>query len=157
GGSLAGTYTGNPTLSGNPIFSGTPDVTGTLRFKGPAPYVDIMESTYGAVCDGVTDDTTAINAAITVAAANGGTVKFPVCRVCVAASQILQDNLTKVTFAGDISDSWIGNVASRGQLKLTTATSPALRLRNAFGVTIKGMNIQCSNASMTGTCISFDA
>lgn len=33
GGSLAGTFTGNPTLSGNPIFSGTPSFTGNPSFS----------------------------------------------------------------------------------------------------------------------------
>ena len=87
----AGLTTFSLTLNGN-LHPGSPDSydLGTpssawrefyvrdIHTRGPSPWFDVKS--YGAVCDGVTDDTPALNAALAAAAANkGGVVYFPPC------------------------------------------------------------------------------
>lgn len=51
-------------------------VTSAISTKTPGVF-NVKDPTYGAVGDDTADDTTAVNAAITAAAVNGGTVFFP--------------------------------------------------------------------------------
>lgn len=55
---------------------GSFDVPGFLM-TGKGPLIDVTEATYGAVHDNTTNDTAAIQAAITFAATIGGTVYYP--------------------------------------------------------------------------------
>src|SRR5947208_10740894 len=77
-------------LNGSPVTSGTADSsiantpkpgdsTTTNDTTGPSPDKSgqFNVKTYGAVGDGSTDDTAAIQSAITAASATGGTVFFP--------------------------------------------------------------------------------
>jgi hypothetical protein len=48
---------------------------GNVKITGPSPWIDVMAS--GATGNGTTDDTVAIQAALTAMAATGGTVFFP--------------------------------------------------------------------------------
>jgi hypothetical protein len=79
------------TFSGNPVFSGNPNFSGNPFFTGPSPWADITAPAYGAKCDGSTDDTAALNAALTAMAStnNGGTIFIPPSASgCVIAGQV---------------------------------------------------------------------
>jgi hypothetical protein len=92
------TLGGNLTVAGNANISGTLttssfspgilsptslNVSGNASLGGPRPWVDVTASPYGAKGDGVTDDTAAIQAAITAACVatsgttGGGVIYFP--------------------------------------------------------------------------------
>ena len=51
------------------------DLAGSLTIKGPRPWIDV--TAYGAVGDGATDDTAAIQAALNAVPDSGGTVYMP--------------------------------------------------------------------------------
>jgi len=67
-------------------------VSNSLSIKGPRPWADVRA--YGAVGDNVTDDTTAIQAAITAIPSTGGTVFLPQGNYKVTASLTYKDALT---------------------------------------------------------------
>ena len=92
------TLGGNLTVAGNAIISGTLttttfnpgilapsslNVSGNASLGGPRPWIDVTASPYGAKGDGVTDDTSAIQAAINAACVStssttgGGIIYFP--------------------------------------------------------------------------------
>lgn len=72
---------------------------------------------YGAMCDGSTDDTTAIQAAIT-AAAGKGTVVFPSGRTCNASQVILSGIRGLIIEGGARTD---GNTSTASVLRITGA------------------------------------
>lgn len=81
--------------------TGILNVNGNARFHGPDPWFDPNHPTFGAVGDGVTDDATAINAAITAASAeataSGGlqVVKFAKPSIYIlGAPAIVPSNVT---------------------------------------------------------------
>lgn len=67
-------------LTGNNIFTGINNFRGNAFFGSGLPWYDVREEQFGAVGNGVADDTAAINAAIAAAQANtnGGLVYFPI-------------------------------------------------------------------------------
>lgn len=67
------TFLGGIQIGATPI-AGTV-LGGSLAIKGPNPWVDVLA--FGAVCDGVTNDYTALMAAAAFAIAQGGILKLP--------------------------------------------------------------------------------
>ncbi len=61
-------------LAANNVFTGTNSFTGDVAFGSGHPWYDV--AAFGAVGNGVTDDTVAIAAAYAAAAVSGGTVAF---------------------------------------------------------------------------------
>jgi len=98
-----------------------------------------MHSDYGAVGDGVTDDSAAINAAITAAnLAGGGIVELPPVTFAVASSVNLKSNVTlRGTFGGAIT--WALGQRNGTNLLWTGA---------ANGVVVNIFN--CQNTRVTG-------
>ena len=99
-------------LNGSPLTSGTTDSsiantpkasnpTATNGRTGPSPDKSdqFNVKTYGAVGDGSTDDTAAIQSAITAASATGGTVFFPP-GVFRLSSLLTCKSLNNVSFQG---------------------------------------------------------
>lgn len=85
---------------------------------GSSIYFNVKDATYGAVGDGTTDDTAAINACITAAKLGGGTVYIPAGRYRLTAplvvdysletdDPIASGNNNRVAFLGDGSGSTI--------------------------------------------------
>jgi hypothetical protein len=101
------------------------------------PYVDVRA--YGAVGDGITDDTTAITAAISA----GTRIFFP------AGEYLVPNGITLTT-----DKIFFGEGAKTSQLTITSATANGVTLDNNAGrCQILGMKIYSSNAS-TGAGVS---
>src|SRR5438105_5550901 len=80
----ANTWSGPLSTSGG-IF------TGDVYFKSGRPWIDL--TTYGALCDGTTDDTTAMtNALQGLYNQGGGTLMIPAGKTCLIAGQITLPN-----------------------------------------------------------------
>jgi parallel beta-helix repeat protein len=85
-----------PAIAFTPTSTETPAPTSTVNANGGHVF-DVK--TYGAVGDGSTDDTAAIQSAITAASATGGTVFFPP-GVFVLPSLLTCKSLNNVSFQG---------------------------------------------------------
>jgi Pectate lyase superfamily protein len=98
-------------VCGQQTFNGTTTFNGNVFMKGPAPWFDVKA--FGAVGDGVADDTLKIQQAINAAGANGGgTVFFPPGKYKVTTS--LKDrNVNPVNAAKPANTQWI-NLELRG-------------------------------------------
>lgn len=134
---------------------------GNASFSGPSPWIDITAAPYSARCDGITDDTAAIQAALNAANnnAHGGTVFVPsnIAGPCLFASPLIMDNFTNVSLVSGTRGSWPGLAASRVNLKYTGSASPGISARSCFGCTFDGIFLQASNSGLTGTLLSFAA
>lgn len=100
---------------------------------------------FGAIGDGSTDDTTAINAAITAAEVNGGTVLFPPASYGISSTGLIVNSQTqKVNLTG-----------YGATLKAIAAGTTLLTLNNedngVAAAAVYGLNFNCN--SQTGTNI----
>lgn len=88
-------------VSGATAVAG-PVSPGDAQPGGPAqarPGADLDVRDFGARCDGVADDTVALQAAIDAASTRGGTVRLPPCALRITATIRLR-NLTGLTLSG---------------------------------------------------------
>jgi hypothetical protein len=151
-------------------FSGNVGITGTLSasgkatlpggasifnptFNGGKPWYDVTDPVYGAKCDGVTDDTTAFQSALTAAnVAGGGTVFVPAtAAACIIAGQLVEDQFISVQLVGGrglIFDTIGQN--KKPQLIFTGSSSPLISAKSSAALLWSGLNINYSNASFTG-------
>ena len=102
---------GQQTFNGTSTFNGVAKFNDNVYMKGPTPWYDVKA--FGAVGDGVADDTQKIQQAINAAGANGGgTVFFPQGKYRVTVS--LQDrNVTPINAAKPANTQWT-NIELRG-------------------------------------------
>jgi hypothetical protein len=145
------------------VFNG-PVGTPTLR-TSVRPYIDVTAAPYNAKCDGTTDDTAAINAAIAAASrsASGcgtnsnpptancsGVVLFP--NVFCAAQQIVMKSYVTLLGTGPTNSGLIQLAGSNEHF--IVGTSPTADQR----FTVRGLSINGNSANQTGTfdCIHFD-
>jgi hypothetical protein len=92
------------------LVNGSPTNIQTALAGLAGMFVNVKDPTYGAVGDGVTDDTTAISAATT--AANGGIVFFPAGTYKVTTLSLSGANIN-----------WLGSGANASIISGTTSTS----------------------------------
>jgi len=104
-----------------------------------------MHSDYGAVADGVTDDSAAINAAITAAAAgNGGIVQLPPTTMAVASTINMKSNVELRGAQGGVVSVNTGaaNLRNGSQLLWTgAANGVVLSIMGLQNVKVSGVNI----------------
>lgn len=104
---------------------------------------------FGALGNGVSDDTAAIQAAIDSVATNGGTVLFPAGKTYVVATSLSVLEKSSVCLVGE------GNAtagAAKGTILKFTAASGArlIDARSSYGFKLQGFYIWQSNASFSG-------
>jgi len=149
----------NPTSTLNLTHSGSPGAASfelpNATFSGPNPQIDV--TSFGAKCDGSTDDTVAIQAAINSAVSNGGIVNFPsnTAGFCVIAGNITLAGRAGITLRGPNMYSEIGSQSKSG-LTFTGTTSPSLNLDNSISIKIENLQITNNNAGFSGTLIHLD-
>src|SRR5215472_12253660 len=131
----------------------TQGVSGSPRFAGPSPWYDITSPAYGAKCDGLADDTLAIQAAIDAAKALGGaaaTVYVPAGVTCVYSRGLRLYNSVTIKGAGEQT------LGFGPTLKYTGTASPSIAC-GAPSCTydgIKNLVIAYSDAGFTGVLVS---
>lgn len=112
---------------------------------------------FGAVCDGVTDDTDAINTALAyMKANNGGTLIFP--GICLCADRL--DQVTGaygITLQG-VSSTYANATQKSGLLFTGTGTSGQafLDLSSCDNIRIINMDIRYSNSGFLGKLVSLE-
>lgn len=129
--------------------SGYIHLAANTHISGPSPWCDVKA--YGAVGNGVTDDTAAIQAAITAANTNGDIVFFPAGDYLYTSTLSPSDG---VTLQG------VGVPRPGTGTKATTlvysGATYAVELQNRWGVQIKELQVLCSNASASGVRLRDD-
>lgn len=132
-------------------------IEGTLRDDGGA-VINVKHSAYGAVGDGVTDDTAAIQAAINAAKATGmegGTVVFPRGRYKFTTLSLDDSrNIQLVGVGSDASGTSLGSATVRPELLCAaTGSATGISLRSCQGITFRNLRIRYTDSSFTGTLI----
>jgi len=102
--------------------------TADQYFKSGKPWIDVMA--YGAVGNGTTDDTAAINAALAAVPSTGGWVFVPAGKYKISSSLLIQKDNTKLTGAG------AGNESGASQPGVGT------RFQTATGMTTASILVQ---------------
>lgn len=125
GGSLAGTFTGNPTLSGNPIFSGTPSFTGNPTFSGNPSFLGLPTFSNlvpgNCVQAGAGGDLTTIATPCNIFATIGGSIaNTQVGFGCGVNTLCGQANFIFNSTTGDLSVPAINNTVYLDGVKYTT-------------------------------------
>lgn len=137
-----------PTAGDVPLYNGTT----TLTDGGPPNSISVMESAYGAKCNGSTDDSAAIQAALNaVNAAGGGVVSTPPGKNCAVATTITLLSDTVLAVGGEVT--WTGSAA--GPMFKTSTSSATNRtgvisIGNALGKINPG-------TTLTGDIFSIDS
>lgn len=148
---------GSNTLSATNVTGTNVSVLGKAVFSGLSPWVDVTSSTYGAKCDGSTDDTTAFQNAINAAASgnvNASLVYVPVgtAGMCIVAGQLNADATSNVAIVGGSNQNW-GNGTLKPAIRFTGSTAPLISAKSSVGFSIINMTIQYSNGAFSGNVV----
>jgi len=105
---------------------------------------------FGAMCDGVTDDTTAVQNALNEAGKMSGTVSIPAGSTCLVSS-LSMDHFVGVSVVGGTSgpNPPSGNTQSTIQFTGTCAPSACLLTRSAIAITFSRIELSWPNAIST--------
>jgi hypothetical protein len=129
-------------------------VLGDVTVKGPHPWTDVRA--YGAVGDGVTDDTGAIQSAIDSIGPGGGTVFFPSDYIFRCAGTLVLDNREGIRLLG-------GRVGAGNPIDPTPPTllftgtgASFLSLHSVVSVGLRSLCIRYNNAAFSGDLVDFD-
>lgn len=128
--------------AGDATFGGNVTVTGSLTSNSVEDWLNVKAN--GAKGDGVTNDTTAINAVLTTAGATGKTVYFPVGTYLISAELVVPSG---VSLIGDGLSSIISQ---------SSTTANGLHLTDVVGNTISNLAVLGPNSgSGIGILIDF--
>lgn len=179
--SFTGTgYTGSPTASGQPITlaavldkwdnsAGADDwkvaVNGVATNLSSAfsalagLFFNVKDPTYGAVGDGVTDDTTAIGLAITAAAAAGGGIVFFPASTSFYKFTTLSISAANFTLMGAGSSASVLKSSTTSADAITFSDSTAGSKKRVIGLGLQGTGANSNNFIALGSCpeILFDS
>jgi hypothetical protein len=133
-------------LGFNNTFTGTNSFLASVSFKGPNPWVDPTAAAFGAVCDGTTNDSTALQAAGNFAISAGGILKLPP-QTCAYATGLAFTQAVQIEGAVEQGGAGSAPVSS---LKYT-GTGTALSINNGTSA-IYGVHLR--NFLINGTVVS---
>jgi hypothetical protein len=129
--------TGIVSLSAADVGADAAGTAAALTAVGLTDWVNVKNASYGAVGDGVTDDTAAIQSAISAVAATGGVVYLPAGKYLLNGSSGLSIPTSAVTLRG------AGTEASRILIGSSFTGSSA--------ITVTGANAQVTDLSVNGS------
>ena len=113
----------------------------------PAPWFDVTRAPYGAKCDGSTDDTAAIQAALTAASAARGSVFLPDGRSC-KVSTLNMNTFTGVSVIGGFGGhAFIGNKQSQLTFTGHCASAPCLSIQRGMSVHFSHVGLNFAGAT----------
>lgn len=143
---------GTETVSGAKTFTAAASFRGGLSAPGVTDWFNVKAYPYSAAGNGTTDDTTAINNAITAAAVNGGVVYLPTGTYLVSASLVITGD--NVYLVGDGMDATMITTGTGALFDIISTPIPSSSgtvgfTRNNVGV--ERMRIECTH--MTGTTV----
>lgn len=128
-----------------------------VRAQTGNPYFNVLDPHYGAVCDGSTDDTAAIQKALGEAKPSGGTVVIPDGKTCKIAGQLNMNQYVGVALVGGLAGSnkvrWGGTSSTGPKLQFTGSSSPLISALSSTGVSIDRLAIVATNSAFSGTVI----
>jgi hypothetical protein len=112
-------------------------------------YIMVTDPPFNAACNGSTDDSVAIQAAINSFPSTGGTLLIPQGVICSYATTLVGKSFVKIKGYGIRTTG-----ASGASVLKYTGTSTCLNLRDLNGFSLEGLYITYSNAStLTNFCI----
>jgi hypothetical protein len=133
--------------------------SGTVSVGGGNPWFDVTSGVFNAKCDGTTDDTTAIQAAVAAARLLGADVRFPNGKTCVmTTSSSPAINLDEAIDTSLLCGTGAGRSRPGGGTNLTCTIhftgTPAIAVgaRASFGVAINGVALLADNG-FTGNIV----
>lgn len=119
----------------------------------PTGWYDVKSATYGAVGDGTTDDTAAIQAAINAAEPVRGTVYFPPGTYKISAALDLDSHyVARLTGAGGRGHVNHGSAI----LKFTQAAGPYIKARSTVGFEMDHLRVTWTHATPSGHVVDLD-
>jgi hypothetical protein len=115
----------------------------------PPHYYDV--TTFGAACDGSTDDTGAFAAAIAKAAVTEGTIEVPAGKTCRIGGTLNFDNTHGICLAGGSGAPAVSSGdAPFPRLVFTGSAGPLISFAGAGGLCVKNLYLQQTNSSFSG-------
>jgi hypothetical protein len=145
-------YSPGTATDGGDLVDTNLTVLGKLTIKGPHPWVDVLA--FGAVGDGVADDTAAIQNAINAVPVSGGTVFFPAGKLFRCAGQLTLDNREGLQLIGGRAGT--GPPGSTPHILYTGAGARFLSLHSVASVSLVSLCIRYNNPAFTGDLVDFD-
>lgn len=128
-----------------------------LLAGGGSPWYDVTAPPWNAKCDGVTDDTTAFNNAISTAnTAGGGVVFVPAGKTCLIAGQLVCTLCNAVALIGPGNGGQPAVGGNPPVLTFSSSTSPLVDIRSSGIMKLQGIKFVYTNAAFTGRFIDLE-
>lgn len=110
------------------VFGNSRGLSGSAASQTHTSWFNVMDPTYGATGNGSTDDTTAVQAALTAAAASGGTVYFPAGQYKLSSALTITGLGTGVRLIGESNASRLMTSSSTADILFVNGSSSIVGL-----------------------------
>ena len=122
--------------------------SGSADMSSSGSWINVKDSTYGAVGNGSTDDKAAIQSAID-ALSNGGTVYFPPGTYKVSGALVIGSNDKSIKLVGAGGHFPLATLAGGSIIKTSSASANIIEITNARSIEISSLGFD-SSATSTG-------
>ncbi len=135
-------------LTGNNLFTGINNFRGDVHFGNGCPWFDVKEEQFGAVGNGVADDTAAIQAAITAAEGTPRAIVYIPPGVYLVSSTLVTSYPVTIMGAGGLSEMYntVPFVREAASVITTVSNITVLHLDDV----LKGGGTVCRDFAITG-------